>query len=264
MSKETFYFSHDYNARNDDKILELRANFGAEGYGLFWMIVESMAENENGGIKATLLGGLSLGYGVAKDTVCKLITHCLETGLFYDNQGVYYSKRLLTHKEYRKSLSESGAAGAAKRWGGYKGGNSTPNAKERKGKEIKGKEIKEPLSNSASSVENDFDLKTLLNPPKFPTWRLEVKEFLADEYLIQEYVRNKKIPYAIVVGFMRDFVTGLNLKGDFKKYNALKIHFNHHYEKHHGNKILKATNGSHSNAFIDVPDNLDYDKMETW
>ena len=133
MAKETFYFQHDYNARNDDKILELRATFGAEGYGIFWMLIETMAENENGGAKAGLMGGLSLGYGVAKDKLLAVITYCLEIGLLYEEQGCYYSKRLLTHKQFRKVLSENGSAGAAKRWRGY----SPPNAKERKGKENK-------------------------------------------------------------------------------------------------------------------------------
>lgn len=135
MPKESFYFRHDYNARNDDKILELRSKYGAEGYGVFWMIIETMAENENGGAKATLIGGLSLGYGVAKEYLIGLFAYCLDVGLFYEESGYYYSKRLLTHKEFRKVLSENGSAGAAKRWGGY----SHPNAKERKGKEnIKG------------------------------------------------------------------------------------------------------------------------------
>lgn len=131
MAKETFYFSHDYNARNDDKILELRAKFGAEGYGVFWMIIETMAENEDGGAKASLIGGLSLGYGVAKSTLIDIFKYCVEIGLFYEESGYYYSKRLLTHKEFRKELSKNGAEGAKKRWRGY----SPPNAKERKGKE---------------------------------------------------------------------------------------------------------------------------------
>lgn len=142
MAKETFYFQHDYNARNDDKILELRSKYGAEGYGIFWMIIETMAENENGGAKAGLIGGLSLGYGVAKERLMEVFEYCLEIGLFYEDAGYYYSKRLLTHKEFRKSLSENGAIGAAKRWRGY----SPPNAKERKGKEI----------NKAISFEENF------------------------------------------------------------------------------------------------------------
>jgi hypothetical protein len=99
------------------------------------MIVESMAENENGGVKATSMGGLSLGYGVAKDKVLSVFNKCIELGLFFENEGYYYSKRLLEHKKKRKELSEYGSLGAKKKWGGY----SHPNAKERKGKEnIKG------------------------------------------------------------------------------------------------------------------------------
>ena len=143
MAKDSsFYFSHDYNARNDEKILELRAEFGPEGYGIFWMIVETMAENENSGVKATLIGGLSLGFGVAKDKLCQIFTRCVELKLFYEEEGYYFSNRLLSHKEYRNKLSVAGKKGAKTKWAGHKGGFSTPYAKERKGKEIKEKEIK--------------------------------------------------------------------------------------------------------------------------
>ena len=40
--KESFYFSHDYNARNDQKILMLRGKFGNEGYALFFYILETI------------------------------------------------------------------------------------------------------------------------------------------------------------------------------------------------------------------------------
>ena len=45
--KETFYFSHDYNARYDHKIKRLIANHGYLGYGLFWAIVEDLYNNAN-------------------------------------------------------------------------------------------------------------------------------------------------------------------------------------------------------------------------
>jgi hypothetical protein len=136
MSKETFYFTHDYNARNDDKILELRSIYGAEGYGIFWMLAETMAENSNGGIKQSLIGGLSLGYGVAKDRLLAIINSCIEIGLIYEKDGFFFSKRMLTHKELRNKLSLSGKAGAEKRWGSHSLPIAPPNAKERKGKEI--------------------------------------------------------------------------------------------------------------------------------
>jgi hypothetical protein len=137
MAKDTYYFSHDYNARNDEKILELRSQFGAEGYGVFWMIVESMAENENGGVKATLMGGLSLGYGVAIGRLQEIIEACKRLELVFEKDGYLFSKRLLEHKEIRKTMSEYGAEGAKKRWGSHSPPIGLPNAKERKGKENK-------------------------------------------------------------------------------------------------------------------------------
>lgn len=42
--KDAFYFPHDSNARMDNKILDMRAKYGAEGYGLYWMLVEILRE----------------------------------------------------------------------------------------------------------------------------------------------------------------------------------------------------------------------------
>ncbi len=47
MAKDTFYFSHDYNARHDEKITSLMMEYGMEGYGIFWAIVEDLYNNAN-------------------------------------------------------------------------------------------------------------------------------------------------------------------------------------------------------------------------
>ena len=158
MAKDTYYFQHDYGARNDDKIMEIRSEFGTEGYGLFWMIVEVMAENENGGVKASLIGGLSLGFGVAKDRLMAFTKFCTGIDLFYEENGFLFSRRMLKHKNFRKYLSDSGRAGADKKWGSHREANSTPNAKERKEKENKVKKIIEyegaPDENLCFDIEN--------------------------------------------------------------------------------------------------------------
>ena len=138
MAKESYWFKHDHNARGDEKILELRSEFGAEGYGVFWMIVETMAENSNGGVKASLIGGLSLGYGVAKDRLQSIFDVCTRIGLFFEKEGYYFSNRMLRHKEERKYFSEMGKLGVEtreKRRGDYGG---LKRGEERRGKEIKG------------------------------------------------------------------------------------------------------------------------------
>ena len=47
MSKETFYFSHDYNARSDSKIKKLISKQGLLGYGIYWAIIEDLYNNDN-------------------------------------------------------------------------------------------------------------------------------------------------------------------------------------------------------------------------
>ena len=47
MTKDTFYFSHDYNARSDQKISKLLAKHGMLGYGLYWAIIENLYNNNN-------------------------------------------------------------------------------------------------------------------------------------------------------------------------------------------------------------------------
>lgn len=45
--KETYYFSHDYNARSDEKIKRLIRRHGMTGYGIFWSIIEDLYQNTN-------------------------------------------------------------------------------------------------------------------------------------------------------------------------------------------------------------------------
>jgi len=137
MKKESFYFSHDYNARNDQKILQLRSEYGFEGYGVYWAILETMAETENGRLVATLLGGLAVGLSLPKERLLAMVEFCIEIGLFRRDEEGIFSQRMIDHKAHRKLLSDKGKEGSEKRWPKGKNGPpiSTPNAKERKGKE---------------------------------------------------------------------------------------------------------------------------------
>jgi hypothetical protein len=146
MAKDSFWFKHDYNARNDEKILELTSEHGAESYGIYWMIVESMAENDNGGVKASLIGGLSHGFRVAKVRLIEIIDACLLIGLFYEKDGFYYSNRMLKHKEERKFFSEMGKEGAEKKKAKYRGASGGLH----RGEERRGEKI------YAIDFENDF------------------------------------------------------------------------------------------------------------
>lgn len=45
MKRDAFYFKHDSNARNDEKIIALRMTHGMAGYGVFWSILEKLRES---------------------------------------------------------------------------------------------------------------------------------------------------------------------------------------------------------------------------
>lgn len=44
MSKDCFYFSHDYHARHDPKLEALFLDHGLEGIGAYWCIIEMLYE----------------------------------------------------------------------------------------------------------------------------------------------------------------------------------------------------------------------------
>lgn len=126
MAKEgRFWFDHDYQARNDDKILELRAEFGAEGYGVFWMLIETMADSQNAAIKLSLIGGLAHGYGVTKNKLCEIVKFCVGIDLLIEEYGFISSHRIRNHKNYRKELSQKNSENIKKYWDGKKKKNDT-------------------------------------------------------------------------------------------------------------------------------------------
>ena len=45
--KDAYYFSHDSNARNDQRLIKIRMKYGMEGYGVYFGIIEILREQEN-------------------------------------------------------------------------------------------------------------------------------------------------------------------------------------------------------------------------
>lgn len=132
MKSSTYYFSHDYNAANDTKILFLRHQLGMEGYGIYWYLIEQLA-NAGGKLPLELIPVLAMQMHC---TDVKVNGVLMNFDLFTIESGEFWSHRLQDHLELRLKLSESGKAGANNRWAN-RGAIGGGNAKERKGKEIK-------------------------------------------------------------------------------------------------------------------------------
>lgn len=110
--KDTFYFKHDCNARQDEKILALRMRHKWEGYGLYWAIIERLRESSNYEcVKDYNLIAFDLRTDAA--TIKSIIE---DFGLFtFTEDGKrFYSERLSTDMSIKNDLSASRSAAGRK------------------------------------------------------------------------------------------------------------------------------------------------------
>ena len=163
MKANSYYFSHDYNAANDTKILFLRHQLGMEGYGIYWFLIEQLA-NAGGKLPLELIPVLTM---QMQSTDVKVNGVIHNFGLFTIEHNEFWSDRLQNHLELRNRLSEGGKNGAANRWGN-RGAIGDVNAKKRKEKQSKVKEIKETKTKEKKEVVFPFSSNLFLD--KWNIW----------------------------------------------------------------------------------------------
>jgi len=170
---DTYYFSHDYNARNDEKIKRLIRKHGLAGYGCFWAIIEELYMNAN---------ALQMDYeGIAFDlradkTMVESIVNDFE--LFVFDGDKFGSLSVQNRLEQRAKKSNTARESAYKRWN--KDANALQTHSEGNAiKESKGKEKKESKGNKKGSkkFEPDFDvLEIWMVEPLKIWWNYKVQK----------------------------------------------------------------------------------------
>jgi hypothetical protein len=220
MAKDTFYFSHDYNSRNDEKIKFLIRKHGMLGYGVFWAIIEDLYNNANA--LRTDCDGIAYDLRVHSEVVHSVLH---EFGLFVFEGENFGSMSVQKRIDERDSKSKKASQNARKRWvSNVNDATAMPphsdrNAiKERKGKEIK--EIKEIIELPFVSKEFEkmwFDWKDYKkNQFKF-TYRTTQSELSTLQELIKLSNGQEDIAIKIINQSMANGWKGLfNLKEDAK------------------------------------------------
>lgn len=144
---DTFYFSHDYTARFDEKIKALLRKHGLLGYGIYWALVEDLYMNDNK-ISANyeeIAYDLRTDEDVVKSVIC-------DFNLFEVTDGFVSSKSVQKRLDKRNEKSIKATESASKRWenaNAMRTHNERNAIKESKGNKSKGKEIKESKNNGA-------------------------------------------------------------------------------------------------------------------
>ena len=155
------YFSHDADARNDEKILNVRMKYGAEGYGIYFMLLERLrTEKDYTGVADynALAFDLRVSAGAIKDIINNFGLFCLT-----EDGGAFYSESLIRRMEIMESKSkkrsEAAKKAAAARWGSEGKANAMQTQSEGKAiamqnkiKEKKRKEIDDDREDCAQKL----------------------------------------------------------------------------------------------------------------
>ena len=117
MCKKT-YFNHDSNARNDEKLIALRIRYGAEGYGVYFMLIE-MLQAVPGCTLEKDYKALAFDLRVSARRIKSIVE---DFGLFTPTDGgkKFYSERLVRYAtevdESERRRSEAAQYAASMRW----------------------------------------------------------------------------------------------------------------------------------------------------
>jgi hypothetical protein len=137
---KSFYFSHDYNARNDKELVKVSMKMGMEGIGVYWCIIEMLYE-ENGYLMLSECDSYAFALRVDIERITQLIN---DYNLFEKDDYKFWSNSVIERLKIRDEKSNKARESASKRWERNTNAMRTHNErnaiKERKGKEIKEKD----------------------------------------------------------------------------------------------------------------------------
>lgn len=110
--KKTYYFQHDYNARNDPKLQAVMIKYGLAGIGAFWCIVEMLYE-QDGTLPITSIPSIAFilhaDEEMLKNIVCKM-------DLFECNKKIFWSRSVRKRLGIINEISDIRRKAAEKRW----------------------------------------------------------------------------------------------------------------------------------------------------
>ena len=115
--RDTYYFPHEYNAKDDPKCERLISVMGMEGYGIFWALLETLRAQPGYTYPLANIPIVAHKYYTTPELMRRVV---FDFGLFtIVEDKIFFSKGLLNRMqpmdERRKKKSDGGKKGAEKR-----------------------------------------------------------------------------------------------------------------------------------------------------
>jgi hypothetical protein len=142
--KDAFYFPHDSNAKDDPKMILLIEELGMEGYGIFWMLIESLRDQPDYRASLLIVPALARRYNTTQEKVKTVIQRydlfVVEDDTFFYSESLNRRMEALAEKRLKRQLA------------GQKGGNAKAMLKQSYSKPLAVKESKVKESKEKEST----------------------------------------------------------------------------------------------------------------
>jgi len=217
------YFSHDYNARNDTKLVKLFMKYGLSGVGAYWCIIEMLYE-EGGYLLRSEYGRISFELRTDVKTIKSIVE---SFDLFKKDTKKFWSETGIDRLNQRIEKSAKARYSVNKRWEKYErntdvkqtqNDSNTIKVKKSKEKEIKENidliyksyPIKCPINNSSTnkSKKDKDKIKKLLSNMSKDDLLLTINIYIAECKKSNRFIKN--------------FSTFLNNLPDYEKPKEIK------------------------------------------
>lgn len=206
MKNNTNYFSHDCNARDDEKIMLLRAEYWWEWYGIFWLMIEKLSE----ATEYKLLLSNKLVISKLYQANIEVINYLFDLWLLAEQWEYMYSPSLLYRMQLKldKKLKQSEwwKKAMLSRWKGKEESQHDKLLITSKVKQSKVKEIKEDklIYNIQDFVDQRNSIKELRQNWKTVKWlpetrkitdRIQKARYKVSKEYTQEEIKNATNKY---------------------------------------------------------------------
>ena len=262
MKKDAYYFKHDSNARNDEKLLNVRRNHGMEGYGVYWAIVEKLRESKNYTLTDdydSIAWDLRVEEGLVKSIIEKY-------GLFVIEDGMIRSPRLCVDMEEwdnkKEARRQAGIIGMKARWSGKEKEEEVVVEKEKTPKKAKAKKYTEEETRIHSECKKIFsDLYLKYTDTDF-YW--QAKEMTAIVNIVKQIKfkmdENDKEDTSLVVKNFKVFVQAIFTNGEeWYKANISPTLIHEKFNEIYTKLKNKTSNGDkQSTSTGNARDNIEY------
>jgi uncharacterized protein YdaU (DUF1376 family) len=211
MRKDAYYFPHFSNARHDKKLQRVRKELGVEGYGIYFMLLETLRDQEGFSYTADDIDLLADDFGTSEQ---KVRTVLCNYGLFTftDDGQLFTSERFTEYMRPYLEKKERARMAANKRWN-----NSDANAY--------ANALPEQCASNASKVKKSKVKKSKVNESKVNEskgndTKSEVNGYPVTEATHEKLVEHHTLPTILdYYERIRDYVNSQGKK-DYRDYAA--------------------------------------------